>query len=249
MARIYLTGRMALEGDGSVVEELELPGVQGRVALAALVLAKRPLARDSLAEIIWAEALPQRWEKALSPIVSKLRTLLDRVGIDGRASLVTSAGALEFRRLSPITVDIEVCMNSLDTAEGALRRRELEIAWSDAAVASSIARNSFLPGVGADWVEEQRRNLEEAHVRALDVLTDVWRLRDDGPQAVSIAEQLVRLDPLREQSHRKLIEAFGVAGDAAAAARAYRRCVSLLAERLDVVPSQATADAYRRSTR
>ena len=228
--------------------EQELPGAQGRVALAALVLAKRPLARDSLAEIIWAEALPQSWDKALSPIISKLRSLLDRVGIDGRGSLVASAGALEFRRLSPVTVDIEACMNALDTGEGAIRHAKLDIAWSNGVVASSIARRSFLPGVGADWAEEQRRTLEDAHVRALDVLAEVWALRDDGAQAVSIAEQLVRVDPLREQSHRRLIEAFGVSGDAAAAARAYRRCRSLLSERLDVAPSQATTEAYLQAT-
>ena len=74
MARIYLTGRLAIEGPKGIVDEGELPGVQGRVALASLVMARGPISRVSLANTVWGEtSLPAGWDKALNSIISKLR--------------------------------------------------------------------------------------------------------------------------------------------------------------------------------
>jgi DNA-binding SARP family transcriptional activator len=244
VVRIYLTGRMGLEGAGAVVDEAAIPGVQGRLALAALVLARRPVARDALASVLWPEP-PERWERALNPIVSKLRTLLERVGLDSRRCLVSTPGAIELRRVQALVVDLETCLNALDAAEGALRRGDVGGAWANAAVGTAIACRSFQPGVDNDWAEERRRVLHDAHVRSLDVLADVWLARGDTAQAIPAAERLVALDPLRERSHRKLLEACIAAGDHAAAARAYERCVQTLARELGLPPSEATRAVYR----
>src|SRR5436190_20530084 len=57
--RIYLTGRMAVEAEGQILDESAFPGRQGRLAFAFLALsAQRPVARDALADSIWNDALP-----------------------------------------------------------------------------------------------------------------------------------------------------------------------------------------------
>jgi DNA-binding SARP family transcriptional activator len=72
--RLYVTGRVMLEGGGRVVDETRLPGRQGPVALVYLALAgARPVPIDELGDAVWGEALPRAWETALSAIVSKLR--------------------------------------------------------------------------------------------------------------------------------------------------------------------------------
>ena len=93
MARIYLTGRLAIEGPKGIVEEGELSGVQGRVAPAALVMARGPISRDTLANTVWGESTPPAgWDKALNSIISKLRAALASSGVDGRATLVSGSG-------------------------------------------------------------------------------------------------------------------------------------------------------------
>ena len=80
--RVLLTGRVAAEANGRVVDERRLPGRQGRLLFVYLVAAQsRPVPRDQLADAIWGESPPATWEKALAVIVSKLRGLLADDGV------------------------------------------------------------------------------------------------------------------------------------------------------------------------
>lgn len=247
MARIYLTGRMTIEGPGRIVDESELPGVQGRVALAVLALARGPVSRDVLAEAVWeGKQLPAGWDKALNPVISRIRSALTRAGIDGKAALVTGSGAVELRRQGQIEVDVEQCATAVDAAEGALRQGDLSRAWVNAAVGSSIARRPFLAGVYGDWVVDRRQRLVDLHYRSLDVLVDVWVERGDLTQAIALAAGMIGIDRLRERGYRRLIEVNGLAGDAAGAQRAFVRCREALGE-LGVEPSEQTRAALARA--
>ena len=84
------------------------------------------------------------------------------------------------------------------------------------------------------------------HLRALDVLAEVWRDRGDHGLSVATARDLVALEPFREASHRTLMAAHLAAGDTAGAARAYAACRRLLADELGVDPSSETEALHRR---
>ena len=72
--------------------------MQGRVALAVLAFDRGPVSRDVLAEAVWeGKELPGEWDKALNPVVSRLRAALTRAGIDGKAALVSGSGVFELR--------------------------------------------------------------------------------------------------------------------------------------------------------
>ncbi len=89
--KVFLAGRVAVESDGVVIDEGRFPGRQGRLLFAYPVAEQgRPVPRDELAEALWGEAPPATWDKALRVLVSKLRELLRRNGVDG-ASAVTAA--------------------------------------------------------------------------------------------------------------------------------------------------------------
>jgi len=245
MARIYLTGRLAIEGPKGIVDEGELPGVQGRVALASLVMARGPISRVSLANTVWGEtSLPAGWDKALNSIISKLRAALACSGVDGRAALVSGSGAFELRRLGDLEVDVEQCTTAVDAAEGALRHEDIPTAWANAAIGTSIARRPFLAGVYSDRVVAKREAIVDLHYRALDVLAGVWDARGEVGQAVSAAEELTRVDRLRERGYRRLIELHGAAGDAASAQRVFVRCREELGA-LGVEPSARTMAAVQ----
>ena len=85
--RVSLTGRISIEADGVVVDEQRFAGRQGRVVFAYLVAELgRAVPTAELAEAVWANEPPARWEKGLSVLVSKLRALLNECGIDGATS-------------------------------------------------------------------------------------------------------------------------------------------------------------------
>lgn len=245
MARLYLTGGVRLEGPTGVLTDADLPGHQGRVALVALAVERRPLARDELADLVWDTAPPAQWSGALAAVVSKLRSLITSTGLSGQDVLASVGGTYALVLPSDTWVDWEDAIRRLDRAEGALRHGDPAAAVGDATVASGILRRPVLAGVDGLWVERLRRRQTEACYRTLVTLATAWNELGDHQLAVTVAESAISLDPLRELGHRVLIAAERSRGDRAAALRALARCERLLSDELGVTPSAATAELGR----
>lgn len=242
LVRIYLTGRVTIEGS-SLVDEAELPGSLGRVLLAVLALNRGPVARSRVAEILWDDDPPVAYERSLKPLLSKLRRAFAAAGGD-RELLMSGSGAVELRRSADLWIDVEEAVAALDAAEGALRRREPRRAWPRAAVATSILARPFLEGIDVRWVEEQRRSIQDRRLRAYEAAAQVWMEIGDAGQAVVAARRLVEADPYRETSHERLIRAHLLAGNRAEALRAFAECERLLRTELGVEPSPLVQAVY-----
>ncbi|MBC8195308.1 MAG: hypothetical protein ISR43_05045 [Acidimicrobiia bacterium] len=239
-ARFYLTGGLRVEGPSGNFLGGDLPGPQGRLALVVLLLERGPVSRDRLAEMLWDGSPPSKWKGALASVVSKVRACLSEVGLEGTSVLASDAGTYVLRLPGDVWVDVEDAMERLDRAEGSLRRGDVDVALTDATVASAILRRQLLPGLWSTWIVDRRQELAEAHYRCSSVLAQAWLARSDPGQAAVHAETLVELDPLREMGHRLLIEAECSRGDRGAAMRALRHCEDVLAEELGVGPSPET---------
>ena len=238
--RIYLTGRMAVEAEGQILDESAFPGRQGRLAFAFLALsAQRPVARDALADSIWNDALPASWDSALKSLVSKLRTVLAAAGLP-TDTITTVSGCHQLRLPVGAWVDLEASARAIDVAEAALARDEIDRAWSEATVTTAIARRAFLPGEDAPWIDDVRRSLRSRHVRALETLAQVWLAREKAPLAVASASEAIGLEPYRESGYRLLMRAHSLAGNRAEAIRTYERCAGTLADELGVDPDPET---------
>jgi len=247
--RFYLTGRVCIEVAGAerpaLIDQSQLPGRQGRSALVYLVVERgRPVSPDELAAALWGDSLPPSWLTSLRAIVSKLRAVL---ASSGRDLAIAGDGGCYQVVLGDSWVDVSGAFNSVDRAEGALRRRDGGVAWSEATVAAAITRRPFLPGVDRPWVGAERGRLRGARVRALDVLVEVLLARGDHPVALEIARELVHLEPYREAGHRQLMRAHLGAGERGEAARVYEGLRRLLAEELGVDPAPETQQVWRQA--
>lgn len=244
--RVYLTGRLALEHGRSRLEASALPGRQGRLALAYLTLSRtRPVPRDELIDALWPAHAPASADTALSAIVSKLRGSLSRAGLDGQQVVSTIAGCHQLRLPVDSSVDVESAANSLDRAEGALRRGDVSTAVTSATVAGAILRRPLLPGDDAPWLTTRRTELRNQLLRAYDCLVEGWLGRGDTTLAIKIAQDALTVAPFRETGHRRLMRAHAAAGDRAEALRVYERCRNLLRDELGVNPSAETEAVYR----
>jgi hypothetical protein len=215
LVRIYLTGRVAIEGT-SLVDEGRLPGPLGRVLLAVLSLSRGPVSRSRVAEAAGGD----------------------------RGLFVSGSGAIELRRSPGVWIDVDQATTALDAAEGALRRGDPGRAWPRAAVATSILGRPFLEGVDLRWVNEQRRSLHDRRARAYEVAAEVWIRLGDAGQAVVAARRLVEADPFRETSYERLIRAHLLAGNRAEALLVFAECEKVLRDELGVGPSPLVQSAY-----
>lgn len=229
-----------------MLDERHFPGRQGRLLFACLVTEHgRPLPHDKLAEVLWEEAPPATWDKALSVLVSKLRAVLSETGVDGASALTAVNGCYRLDLPDGSTVDVLEAENATQQAESFLAAEEWEQATASAALAESLLRQPFLPGDNGTWAEAKRRELAEVRARALSVLAEACLSSGKPQQSVKWAEQAIEAEPFRESGYRRLMEAHAAAGNRAEALRVYERCRRLLAEELGAYPSPETESIYR----
>jgi len=233
--RIQLCGRLVLRIDGRRVED-ELPGRQGRLACAYLVLHRhRPVAREELAAALWEE--PPETD-GLSPVLSKLRRVLP---LEGR-------GSARLTLPDDAWVDLEAAAEALHRAQAAIARSDWAGAWGPARVAQHIAARGLLPGEEAPWLEERRQELEELHLRALE-LAGRASVEIGGAEldtAERSAQSLIRRSPYRESGYRLLMETLAARGDAAEALVVYDELRRRLRDDLGASPSPLTQAVHRR---
>src|SRR3954452_13135172 len=225
LLKVFLTGRVAVETDGAVIDEAQLGGRQGRLLFAYLVAERsRSIPRDELAEAIWGETPPATSDKALTVIASKLRGALADAGLDGRELLTAAFGCYRLDLPEGTWVDLFAAASSAQDAEEALAAGELDQARAAAESAESLARRPFLPGEDGTWVEQKRRDLADIRERELSVLADACLRSGATREAAKWAEELFALSPFREAGYRRLMDAHVAAGSRPEALRLYEEC-------------------------
>ena len=241
-----MTERLAVEANGTRLNEQRFPGRQGRILFAYLAAQKgRPVPRDELAELLWGEDLPATWEKALRVLMTKLRALLNECGIDGASALTSAFGCYQLTLPEGAWIDVHAAANAVERAETALAAGDLDYARAQASTAAELARRVFLPGEDGPWVEDQRRDLRDILVRALECLRGAALAGGEFGDAVRFAGEVTELEPFRESSYRALMQAHAAAGDPAEALRVYERCRRFLADELGAYPSSESEAVYR----
>src|SRR4051812_40921509 len=169
--RVFLAGRVAVEANGQMIDESRFPGRQGRLFFAYPVAAQgRAVPRDELAEALWGETPPATWEKALSVVASKLRTVFAESGLDTSAALTGAHGCYRLELSDQVWVDVVAAETAARRAEAALSAGDTANARKEAVIAAALAGQPFLPGDEGRWIADQRRGLDDVRVRALSVL-------------------------------------------------------------------------------
>jgi DNA-binding SARP family transcriptional activator len=245
--RVYLTGRLGIEVNGTLaVDESDFRGKQDRLVFAYLVSERsRAVGAEELAEILWPLAGPAVWKNGLSPVVSRLRSLVRPPPLSPAEILISSnAGAYQLHLSLGSWVDVEAATCAVDEAEGGLRTGNMRRAWGPALVAVTIAKREFLPGIDGEWVESQRRKLKRQLLRALECLCRIWLWNKEFALAVEAGTQLVAMDAFREASQQLLMQAYAANGNRAEALKTYHRLRTLLADELGTSPGPDTEALY-----
>jgi DNA-binding SARP family transcriptional activator len=238
--RVHVLGRVTVLGPDGSFDERDLPGSQAALLLAVLVVERRQIARDALADLLWSGCPPTAWPSGLNALVSRLRTLFDHAGV-GRGALASSGGTLELTVPTTAWIDVESAERHLDRAWGLFRHDRVRDALAEATAASAVLRRPLLPGIDNPWCDDVRRRLTAELCSAYELLAQGWHLEGDFGLAAAIAERAIEVDSLAETPYRLAISAHLAMGDRGRAVRLFERCRQLLETELGVEPSDLTA--------
>jgi DNA-binding SARP family transcriptional activator len=224
---VELLGTFALLGRSGRAIALPLKA-QALVALLALHKG-RPVKREVLSEWLW----PDRGEKQARNSLKQALYVLRRDGFGEEDAVKVWDNTLA---LPPENIACDV--HELQ----ALLKPEAHAPWQRIADPYSDPMLSGFPPVSPafdDFLVSMRRALEG------DVLDKLGHLQEravnsDLQQSIVIAERMWAIDPLREDTHRRLIQSFALAGRRTDAMRLYAEAKALLRRELDVAPAPET---------
>lgn len=229
--RIHLLGEFCLTHDDERVSGLDAPRLQA--LLANLVLHSGvPQPRRHLAFLLWPDSTDAQARTNLRNLVHLLRQALPGAG----SYIEASPRTMQWRSDAPVVVDVV-------EFEKGLRQAATMQDWQRAV---ELYSGDLLPNCYDDWVLPERERLRQEYANAVERLVGLLGEQGDYREAIGYAKQLLRCDPLREETYRLLMRLAALCADRAQAAWAYNTCRTVLQRELDIEPSDETRSEYDR---
>jgi DNA-binding SARP family transcriptional activator len=234
MLKISVLGPLDLAADHANL------GAQPRKTLGLLAYLAmhqgRAVSRELAGDLLWGLHGPEQSRQSLRQALLVLRRALGPYD-----HLITSA---------PGTLTMPCFVAQVDAVD--FQQLADSSSLADLDRGAQLYRGDFLSGFPdvspqfEEWVTWERRRLADLAAEILARLATA-RLQAGGfDEAVAAARRLVGLDPLREDSHRLLMDVLTQAGRRAEALRHYAECRDVLRRELDVAPHPHTTALYRR---
>lgn len=214
--------------------------------LLAMLLTERDayVPAERIVDLLWPHLEPEAAANNLQVTVRKVRRWLEPDLERGRRSryLLTEPAGYRFRT-DACAVDVDEFTDATQRGLAALERGNHGAACSALERARSLYRGDYLHDLPyAEWAFAAREHLRERHLKGLAALGDCYvQLRNFGA-AVTVAEQALAIDPLRESTVRRLMQSHAAQGLRAEALAVYDTCARLLAAELGVEPARETRD-------
>lgn len=178
--------------------------------------------RSKIAGLLWPDSEEATARNNLSQVLRRLKKATDTVFVTG---------------------DDILSLSGLETDAAKLKVLSFEGGYSEllSLTGELLAPHDYddCPDF-ADWLFAERERMTELRKNAL--LGEMTRLEKDAnyQEAIQFAQALIDVDTLSEDSHRHLMRLYFLAGDRAAALKAYERCESILDKELGVEPTRET---------
>lgn len=192
--------------------------------------------RRNVAASIWPDQDEDSAKHCLATTIWRFKEAIKGHGLPIRIS----AGSLSLIR--PLWTD-----------HAAFERRASRLQWGESGPplarlrrAARLYRGPFLEGHDFEWLQLERERL---HCRYLDTLYELANAEvaaGNWAAVISVARRLCQLEPLREDCHRLLMDAYARSGNRASALAQYCVCATTLERELAVEPSDETRALARR---
>lgn len=217
-----------------------LEGALPRKGQALLAyLCRRPgltALRETLVGLLWADSAEEQARASLRQTLSVVKKALESAGYSG---LVADARAVSLSSQG-LWVDA--------TAFEALAEGPDLAALADAA---DLAQGAFLEGFGPVaaefdlWAEAERAHGQVRLSKVLLRLSDGHMAEGSLVEAIADLQRLLLVDPLQEQVHRRLMQAYAAQNRRDAALKQFESLRVLLSKELGVEPERETHDLVR----
>ena len=238
--KLQLFGAYQTVVDGEAIERYRSNKVQALLAFM-VVEHEQNHPREALMALLWPDIAQKSAQVNLRQTLSRLRSLLPGIVVSDRRTVqidmrVVSADILTFDRLLHKTTthshsNIQSCTDCLARLKEAV-----------ALYKGPFLHDFYLPDSDQfeAWAGARRDYYQRRVLDGLSVLTNAQLRAGDCVEALTLAEQQLALDPLRESAHRQLMEALARNGQRDLALAHFDKCQRLFLDELAMTPTKRT---------
>lgn len=250
MARLFLhfLGPFRAALAGAPVCDFDSNKVRALLAFLAMER-NRPHSREVLAGMLWPEQSQRSAMDNLRYALADLRRVLEDKA-DDNPFLIVSRDRIQFDPDSDFWLDaIEFERLSVEQTGGE--------DWPSIELASRLQdavrlyQGSFLEGFSVtrsapfeEWMLNRREHLHREMVGNLYVLADVYERWGEFQPALQAAWKQLEMEPWQEEAHQQIMRLLVYDGKRSSALQQYQTCKNILADELDVEPSEQTQRLY-----
>ena len=230
-ATLHVLGGFELrDGDG---QPIELKARKSRQLLAYLAIPSgQPRSREQLAALLWGDRQEEQARGSLRTALSGIRRAV------GDEALIVENDMVRLRS------------GHLETDYSHLKRLS-----SDDNGISALAEfypGEFLAGLEhdselyMDWLRGLRVESIDLAMTVLENNAERYSTAGEYKSAINLMRESLSLEPLKEQTHRTIMQLYAATGEKAMALAQYRTCKEVLLHELDAAPdpeTQALADS------
>ena len=190
------------------------------------------VSRDKMAGLLWSSTAPEQARQSLRQTLSTLRREL--AAVSSQKILVEEG---DFLSLDASAVHCDVVEFEALVATGTPEALD---------PATRLYGGDFLDGFQIDeekfdqWVLAERDRLHRMALRAHASLVEQLARSGSLDEAIAVAQQALRVDPLQESMHRTLMKLYQQSGDLLTALQQFDSCAKILRRELDVEPDAET---------
>jgi DNA-binding SARP family transcriptional activator len=219
-------------------------------ALLKILLGQRGHAvpADRLIEWLWPDLPPRSGQANLYVGINLLRRVLEpelSAPADSSYILTHYPGYL-FDPSSGCWIDVDEFKAHISAGQAYLRQGHAALAIRAYEAAAVLYHGDYLADDPyEDWAIGPREQMREEYLDLLSELHRLYLAAGDAAAALDRAQQVLVLDPCREQAHRQVMRAYCALGRQADALRQFEHCCQTLRAELDVEPMRRTHLLYQ----
>jgi DNA-binding SARP family transcriptional activator len=239
---IKLLGQLTITQDGRSIAHLSAKALEMLCYL--FVYRDRPHTREALAELLWADVPTERAQKYFRQTLWQLQSALEGQPAAPTVLITLGPGWLRINPLADWWFDVDMlegayqlCHEVGGAALSDEQARALELA-------AELYEGDLLATWQYDWCIYERERLQLIYLAILDRLMNLCEARHEYTRGVAYGRRILRYDPARESTYRRLMRLHYLDGDRTTALREYERCAAALAREFDLPPCQETAALY-----
>jgi len=239
--QVSVFGKLRIQNDEDVVDGF--PTRRAEELLGYLLVnpgERHP--REKLVATLWPDVPLSNGRASLSTALWRLRNVFNRLGIHSESYLLATREWISFEPDETLQIDLIQFERHLGESE---RAKELNTKVNALKEAANLYQGVFCDGIYAEWCLIERERFERRYLRALGSLMGCLIDAGHFGDAVSVGQDILDRDPLREEVHRALMHCYWKMGERSLAIHQFQLCARMLQSELQVLPMPETINLYR----